>query len=350
MAQASRLFAAVAGYVGRPEDVGNVGIFYRPSNGSDWQNVLPDVESYTVTVHLTDPDVVLAGTADGIWRSSDGGQTFERAQFPDTNRQIWSFLIDAGNADRIYAGGSPVSVYRSEDKGETWTALPTPQVPARAEASFEPRVMRLAQHPTRPNEIFAAVEVNGVMRTTDGGETWTDCSDHLVALSEQPHLASKIITDTFAEGMLDGHAIAISPADPDNVILAVRMGLFRSHDQGRSWQDMEMNKVSPITYGRDIRVSPQDPNTMYAALSEAAASKDGAVYRTQDLGKTWKRFDKVQVHGTVMSVALHHSDPDQVYIGARYDGEIFGTTDGGESWSEMRIPGPLKDIYCVACG
>ena len=350
MGQTSKLFAAVAGYVGRPDAVGNVGIFYRPADGGDWQNVLPDLESYTVFVHPSHPDVVLAGTADGVWRSSDGGETFQRAQFPDRDRQIWSFLVDAGNPDRIYAGGSPVSLYRSEDRGETWSALPTPQVPARAKAAFEPRVMRLAQHPTKHQELYAAVEVNGVMRTTDGGATWTDCSDPLVTLSEQPHLASKIITDTFAEGMLDGHAIAISSAEPDKVIVAVRMGLFSSDDQGGSWQDMEMRKVSPVTYGRDIRISPQDPKTMYAALSVAAASKDGAVYRTQDLGATWQRFDNVQVHGTIMSVALHHADPDQVYIGARYDGEIFGTTDGGKSWSEMRLPGPVKDIYCLACG
>ena len=79
---------------------------------------------------------------------------------------------------------------------------------------------------------------------------------------------------------------------------------------------MEVGRFSPTTYGRDIKVSPQDGNTLYAALSVAAASKDGAVYRSTDKGSTWKRFDKVQVHGTIMSVALHHTDPDQVFIGA----------------------------------
>ena len=72
---------------------------------------------------------------------------------------------------------------------------------------------------------------------------------------------------------------------------------------------------------------------MYCALSVAASSKDGGVYRSQDAGKTWTRFDKVQVHGTIMSVALHATDPRQVYIGARYQGEVFGTQDGGENWA-----------------
>ena len=61
-------------------------------------------------------------------------------------------------------------------------------------------------------------------------------------------------------------------------------------------------------------------------------------------------FDKVQVHGTIMSVGLHQTDPKQVYIGARYQGEIFGTQDGGETWASMPLPGPVKDIYSVACG
>ncbi|NJO35268.1 MAG: hypothetical protein HC869_21430, partial [Rhodospirillales bacterium] len=63
-----------------------------------------------------------------------------------------------------------------------------------------------------------------------------------------------------------------------------------------------MQRFSPVTYGRDVKVAPQDASTMYAALSVAAASKDGGLYRSRDAGRTWQRFDKVQVHGTIMSV------------------------------------------------
>ena len=104
--------------------------------------------------------------------------------------------------------------------------------------------------------------------------------------------------------MLDGHAIAINPADPDGVIFAARMGLFQTHDGGETWQDMEVGRFSPTTYGRDIKVGA-DGKTLYAALSVAAASKDGGVYRSTDKGQTWSRYDKVQVHGTIMSVAPH---------------------------------------------
>jgi photosystem II stability/assembly factor-like uncharacterized protein len=350
MATQTNVYAALAGYVGRPDQAGRVGVFRRAAAGGEWQHVLTEREAFTVVVHPRNPEVVFAGTADGVWRSQDRGATFARAEFPDHGKQIWSFLVDASDPDRIYAGGSPVDVYRSEDGGKSWRCLPRPAVKERASAPFAARVMRMAQHPARPNEIYAALEVNGVMRTRDGGETWEDCSADLIRLSELPHLKSKIVSDTFAEGMLDGHAIAISPAEPDAVILAVRMGLFRTVDQGRSWQDMEMKRFSPVTYGRDVRVSPQEPNTLYAALSVAAASHDGGLYQSRDTGKTWHRFDKVKVNGTIMSVALHPTDPKQVYIGARYQGEVFGTQDGGDTWAALPLPGPVKDIYAVACG
>jgi photosystem II stability/assembly factor-like uncharacterized protein len=157
------------------------------------------------------------------------------------------------------------------------------------------------------------------------------------------------LSATEAEGMLDGHAICTSSADPDGVIIAVRMGLFRSRDQGRTWQDLRVDRFSPFTYGRDIRVSPQDPNTLYACLSVAASSKDGALFRSQDIGATWQRFDKMQPHGTLMSVSLHPSDAKQVYVAARY-GEVFDTSDGGETWRDMPLPPDIQHIYALSCG
>jgi len=345
----SNLYAGVAGYVGRADQQGIVGVFARSAGSDEWRHVIKDIESHAVHVHPTNPSVVFAGTNDGVYRSTDSGRTFERTNFPDKT-EIWSFLVDSGNPNLVYAGASPIAMYRSEDCGETWRKLPDPGMPDRAVMPFACRVMRLAQHPKQPGTIFAALEVNGVMRTDDGGETWQDVSGGLLELAQKPHLKSKIVSNTYNEGMLDGHAIATSPADPDSVIVAVRMGLFQTRDRGETWQDMELGRFSPTTYGRDIQVSPQDGNVMYTALSVAAASKDGAVYRSQDAGATWTRFDRVQVHGTIMSVALHQKDPNQVYLGARYDGEVYGTEDGGQTWDAVPLPKGVKDIYSLAVG
>ena len=347
----SMIYVGIAGYVGRPEAEGTVGVFRRPTDGGEWEHVLASHEVHTVFVHPEDASLVFAGTNDGVWFSADRGASFRRAEFPETSMQIWSFLVCETDPDVMYAGASPIAVYRSEDRGRSWRELGEPDIPERCAGPFYPRVMRLAQTPGRPEEIYAALEIAGAMRTRDGGQTWEDLGDDLVRLSERPHLGSAIVQqETQAEGMLDGHAIAIAAAKPDQPILAARMGLFATGDGGTSWEDLEIKRFSPTTYGRDIKASPHDPAVLYSALSVAAASHDGGVYRSRDAGETWERFDKVQVGGTIMSIGLHTSDPDQVYIGARYDGEVFGTRDGGETWEAMPIPGPVKDIYSVACG
>jgi photosystem II stability/assembly factor-like uncharacterized protein len=350
MADQSNIYVGVANAFGRPDAKGRVGVFRRAVAGGDWQHALGTVQAFTVFVHPKDPETVLAGTSDGVWRSTDRGATFSRAGFPDQNKQIWSFLVDSRDSRRIFAGASPIDVYRSDDNGATWRQLPAPSIPEHCKGPFASRVMRMAQHPHWPDEIYAGLEINGVMRSTDLGETWTDCSAGLIELAEQPNLKSKIVSDTTAEGMLDVHAVTINPTDPDAVFLAVRMGLFRSADHGKTWKDMEVGRFSPTTYGRDIRVSAAEPGTMYSALSVAASSHEGGVYRSDDGGKSWKRFDKVQVHGTIMSVGLHAADPAQVYIGARYNGEVFGTRDAGKTWQAMPLTGEVQDIYSVACG
>ncbi len=350
MADQTNIYAGVAGYFGKPDHPGRVGIFRRSAKGGDWQHVLGTVQTFTVFVHPTDPTTVFAGTKDGVWRSTDAGATFRRTEFPDAQKEVWSFLVDSRDPKRIFAGASPIDVYRSDDGGTSWRKLPSPGMATHCKGPFASRVMRLVQHPKRPDEIYAALEINGVMRSTDSGETWTDCSAGLIKLAELPHLQSKIVSDTTAEGMLDSHAVTINPADPDAVIAAMRMGLFRSADQGRTWQDMEIGRFSPTTYGRDVKVSAVEPNTLYSALSVAASSHDGGLYRSGDGGQSWKRFDKVQVHGTIMSIGLHPRDAAQVYIGARYDGEVFGTQDAGATWQAMPLPGEVQHIYSVTCG
>jgi photosystem II stability/assembly factor-like uncharacterized protein len=339
-------------YVGSARISGKIGGVFRRAVGDDrWEPLtrgLPEATNVqAITVHPTRHDVVYIGTNDGPYRSTDRGGHWERLDFP-RDHEVWSILVQANDPRVIYAGTSPVGVFRSDNGGDTWRRLPGAAVPERVKMTFACRVMRLASDATHPNEVYATLEVGGVMRTLDGGEHWDDCTSDLVKLAEQPHLKSKILSDTEIEGMLDGHALAVSPARPGTVFLAVRMGLFQSDDRGASWRDMQIGRFSPLTYGRDVRVSPQDPNTLYACLSPAARSEDGSLYRSQDLGQTWKRFDHgVKADRTMMAVALHPRDADQVYCVSR-SGQVFGTQDGGRSWTESRVP-DVQDVYALAC-
>jgi photosystem II stability/assembly factor-like uncharacterized protein len=307
------------------------------------------VSVQAITIHPDNPDIVLVGTQDGPYRTTDGGSTWARTDF-GAGKQVWSITFHPRNADVVFAGTSPVGVWRSNDAGATWTQLANARQRDRLTMSFPSRVMRLAVVPGTPDQIYAALEVAGVMRSLDGGETWEDCAEPLVALADRPHLKSKLQSDSEAEGMLDAHALTVSQAAPDTVFLAVRMGLFRSADRGRTWEDLEVGRFSPLTYGRDIRLSPHDASTLYACLSPAARSEDGSLYRSADLGKTWQRVDRgVKARATMMGVALHPRDPQQVYCASRC-GQVFGTQDGGSTWRESLLPDGIDDVYAIACG
>ncbi len=333
---------------------GGIGGVYRCEAGDNrWErltNGLPDVDVQAITIDPNDPSVVYAGTADGPYRSTNHGENWERLGFPDRDMAIWSITAHPKQPRTLFAGGSPVAVYRSDDNGDNWRRMADPALPNRVKMPFACRVMRFAPHPTKDDEIYATLEVNGVMRSQDHGESWQDCSADLVKLADRPHLRSRIVSDTETEGMLDGHAMTMTPAEPDTVFLAVRMGLFRSDDQGKSWQDMEVGRFSPVTYGRDIRVSPQNPRVLYSCLSVAANSSFGSLYRSDDVGQSWKRVDEgTDPRSTLMAVALHPRDAKQIYTVAR-NGQVFGTQDGGESWTEFPLPEQVKQVYALACG
>ncbi len=332
---------------------GTVSGLFRQAAGEDrWQSItqgLPEsVSVQALTVHPSRRDVMFAGTQDGVYRSADGGTSWQRTDFP-RDLQVWSVTVHPRDARVVYAGTSPVGVLRSEDGGETWTRLPNAVQPERIKMGFGCRVMRIAVVPGPPDELYAGLEVAGAMRSLDGGEHWSDCSADLVALAERPNLKSKIQSDSEAEGMLDAHALAVTDAAPGTVFLAVRMGMFQSDDRGKSWRDMEVGRFSPLTYARDVRVSPHDARTLYACLSPAARSQDGSLYRTTDLGKSWTRVDHdVKARATMMALALDPHDADRVHCVSRC-GQVFSTRDGGKSWRESLLPAGVQDVYALAC-
>jgi photosystem II stability/assembly factor-like uncharacterized protein len=349
MSETSRVFVGVA-----CAEAGTHGGLYRrdTDDGGQWQLVgdglPPDTQVQAITVHPTDTNVIYAGTHNGPYRSSDRGEHWERLPFPE-GPQVWAVLVHPTDPRIVYAGTSPVGVFRSGDGGDSWRKLPVPALPEHVKMAFPCRVMRLAADPAHPDHLYATLEVGGVIRSLDGGETWEDCSEGLIGLAERPHLKSMIQSDTDIEGMMDGHALCTSPASPDTVYLAVRMGMFRSADRGRSWEDMEVGRFSPLTYSRDVRVSPQDPRVLYACLSPAARSQDGSLYRSADLGATWTRFDHgIKAEATMMALALHPGDPDQVHAVSRC-GQVFSTLDAGKTWQEHRLPEGVRDVYAVAC-
>ncbi len=344
-------------YAGAARSMGGTlgGVFRQRVGDKSWQklsNGLPeDAEVHAITIHPAHPDIVYVGSTKGVFRSDNRGERFERLPFPGGDPDVWAIAVDPKNPKRLYAGASPVALYRSDDGGDHWRRLADPPVPNdRVVMEFACRVMRIDADPNHADDVYATLEANGTIRSKNGGESWEDCTADLIRFCEQPKYRSRIGSQTEIEGMLDGHALCVSAAAPNTVFLANRMGLFRSGNRGDTWQDIEIGRFSPLTYGRDIRVSPQDPRVMYACLSPAARSTDGSIYKSEDVGGSWTRFDHgIKAEATMMAVALNRRDPNQVF-GVSRVGQVFGTLDGGKSWQESRLPEGCRDLYALACG
>ncbi len=149
-----------------------------------------------------------------------------------------------------------------------------------------------------------------------------------------------------AEKAVRCHAMAVSKG---RVFLANRMGLFESTDRGETWTDLQIGRFSPLTYARDVRVAPYDTSTLLGAFSGAAFSNAGSVCISQDLGQSWRRFDRgVGVKGTAMIIAASADAPNRVSFATR-GGQVFTTSDSGASWSEHPLPGGSQDVYALAC-
>jgi photosystem II stability/assembly factor-like uncharacterized protein len=250
----------------------------------------------------------------------------------------------------MYAGAAPFALWRSTDGGNRWTKIESAISMEHCPMAFPTRGIGIAVDPAHPDHVYAALEVSGVMLSRDAGETWQDISQPLIDLSTRhEHLKSRLQSDTDASGMLDSHAIAISPAQPGRVFLAVRMGIFRTDDLGASWHDIEVGRHSPLTYCRAVLVSRHDPKKMYAGLSPASRSHDGSLYRSLDLGETWARYDRgIKADATMMYIAEHPTDPKQVCCISRC-GQVFNTLDDGRTWTQWKLPEGVEDAYAVAC-
>jgi photosystem II stability/assembly factor-like uncharacterized protein len=314
------------------------GIFRTAAEEIGWQSLTrglpPAAEVRAIAVHPQSPEIVWAGTQEGPYRSTDGGDTWEPVDFPGPERVVWSFAFHPTEPRLIYCGTAPGAIFRSDDDGDHWTRLPTDLGPHVVRMDFPTRTIAMAIDPAHPQHLYAGLEVGGVIRSLDAGDTWQAINDGLAP----------------SVGRLDLHGVQISAAQPDTVFISVREGLFWSRDRGDHWAAIDLHKFSPITYCRDLRVAPHDPRTLYVSLGQAARSTAGALYRSPDLGKTWERVDRgLTPKSTMMAVALPARQPTYAYCCTR-DGEVFGTHDGGTTWREYPLPSGTQEVRALACG
>ncbi len=348
----SAIFAGSAQWVAASAEARRVGLFRKRSPAHDWeqlQNGLPEhVEVRALAIKPDDADVIVAATHVGPYLSVNGGDSWASMNFP-VEEVCWSLIYAPNDSQTLYCGTVETGVFKSTDGGQSWQRYDIAEPDSVCRMGFPTRVIGLAQDAGERERLYVALEVGGLVSSADGGRSWQDRNPSLIEFTADERYKSQLFSDTDTEGMLDSHALATSAAAPGSVFLANRMGLFRSDDGAQSWRDLDVGRFSPLTYARDIIVSPHDPNLLYAALSVAAVSDEGSLYRSADLGQTWERFDHgVAMRSTLMCIAASRSSRDRVYCATRRC-QVFGTEDGGQTWTEHALPQGVEGVYAVAC-
>jgi photosystem II stability/assembly factor-like uncharacterized protein len=301
------------------------------------------------------PDGTLwvAAASGGVWRSDDGGATFERS-WPEGNSQAIETLargsdgtLWAGTGETGPGGGSTTfagsGVYRSDDDGRTWK---------RSGLRDSHRISELVVHPRNPDLLYAAVSgdlfrpggVRGLYRSTNGGRSWR-----------------RILQGaTPTAGAVD---LALDTTNPDRLYVTFWDHLrqpdlrtyggpgsraYRSSDGGDTWTQMTagLPAPGPDTGRMAITVAPSDPNRLYLIHVHRLGRFDG-LFTSADMGASWTRLpdDDELLTGSQSTygwwfgqIWVSPDDANDVWIPGV---PLIRSRDGGQTWG----PGVGEDVH-----
>ena len=300
-----------------------------------------------VAMAPSDPDVVYIGMGevqlranvlqgDGVYRSDDAGKSWRHLGLADTHA-IGRIRIHPADPDRAFVAalGHPFGpnsergVFRTTDGGKTWERVlfrdeRTGAVDLVMDPS-DPDVLyaTLWQVYRKPWRLWSGGEGSGIFKSTDGGDTWTE-------ITRNPGLP---------DGVLGKITIAASGADPSRVwanLEAERGGLYRSDDGGASWEFVNGHRDiwQRAFYFQRLVADPVDRNTLYILNFRLMRSTDG--------GRTLESVP--ETHVDHHDLWIDPTNPLRMIDGN--DGGGVVTVNGGRTWTSMRYP--TAQIYRLA--
>ena len=287
--------------------------------------------------------------------SDDMGVTWDtpeqmRIKFPEdtgaTLENIWQITAGAENDDTLYCGVAPAALFRSTDGGDKWSLVRGLWDHPHRE-KWMPGFGGLCLHTIitddeNPKRMRVAVSSAGTYVTDDGGENWA---------STNTGISAYFMPDKYPEFGQCVHKIARHPGKKETLFLQNHHGVYRSRDDGQTWQEIENGLLSNFGFG----VAVSKPGDAFIVPLQADAVRftcEGKlrVYRTKDEGETWEPLTNGLPQENAYEVILRDalaadaSDAGGVYFGTR-NGKLYGSRDNGDSWEQ--IQNALPEILCV---
>jgi photosystem II stability/assembly factor-like uncharacterized protein len=308
----ARLYGATGDGVVRMDETGDGWGVERSLSGSGAQCLAVDGEA------------VYAGLrAGGVRRSVDGGRSWVDCGLPEA--AVFSVAVSAVDG-AVYAGTEPSRLFRSEDGGRSWRELEALlELPSRPSWRFPPRpwtshVRWIAPSPHDADLLLVGIELGGLMRSVDGGESW---EDHRPGAQR------------------DVHSLAWHPRVAGRAYEAGGGGAAFSEDRGETWQAADEGRDRHYTWS--VAVDPNDPDRWYLSASTGPYAAHGGgdpqarLYRRQD-GEAWRPLNGgLPEPLPAMPYALVAGE-DRLFAGLA-DGELWESRDRGDTWTRCRLRG-----------
>jgi photosystem II stability/assembly factor-like uncharacterized protein len=347
------------------------GLFRLERKGKSWNIAHVSFMGEPVSMMLHDPrdKAVYAALRLGHFgvkthRSDDNGKTWTEVATPaypksdepkpPATSMIWA-LEPAGPkvGDGLWAGTLPGGLFFSGDRGASWTLNKALwERPERKQwmggGADEPGLHSVCVDPRDPKHVLVAVSSGGVVRTRDGGATWTTTSKGMFAEYMPPEQREN-------PDVQDVHRLMQCPGNPDLMWVQHHNGIFRSVDHGATWQ--HVTGMRPSSFGFGVAVHPKDGNTAWfvpAAKDMMRVPTDAklVVSRTEDGGKTCEVFTEGLPQEHCYDIFYRHAlevdeSGKRLAMGST-TGHLFTSSDAGESWKQL--PHFLPPIYAVRFG
>ncbi len=296
------------------------------------------------------PQTLLAGTnGDGVFRTVDGGDSWEASSHGLTSSVIHALAIAPSQSSTVYAASQGDGVFKSIDGGRNWT----PSTIGMGNADVRALAAGTA------STVYAGLENGDVHKTVDGGDLWANAS---IGLPGTPIRSlfidignpNVIYAGTFGSGVyrsIDvgenwsqlGRDLSIPLVNAlaqsaDGLYAATEGGgVFRFNRNGSDWQTLRLG-FDTIAFG--ITVDPSVPTTAYVGTAF------GGAFKTLDGGRSWIAINRGLTDPWVLSFAVDPSDSEVVYCGTEIEG-IFKSTDGGLVWSQLPAS-PSRGVRALA--
>jgi photosystem II stability/assembly factor-like uncharacterized protein len=346
----------------------NQGVFKSTDGGGSWTSKTPaaDVNYVSIAASPTNPQIVYAkgNSVNQVYKTTNGGTSWQKIT-SNLNDKGWYFgsskfagsdsgiTVDPTDPKRVYVGDDH-GLWRSDNGGSSWNVKPYGLETSCAQAS--------AINPQAPNEIYSLYADIGLHKSVDSGATWTRISaleGNAWAIAIDASVSpitvyvgtgkwsgstagGKIYKSTnngstwtalgTSNGLTDSRirSIAIDPTNPSIIYSGHTNGtIYKSCNKGTSWE----RKSSGIPSGNilevlTIAINPSCPNTLYAVV------RDKGIYKSTNGGDSWSESNHGIGTTDLWDVAIDPNSPNTVYAVATSSG-IFRSTNAGADWNNV---------------